>query len=106
MYILPAVLELEPHYLKAIMRRGQASEALEKYEDALEGRILYSGMHMCVCVYVCCCMTLIFEVYITLYMCIIKNTWLHCIFVVTDYKKALEIDPSQDTARKAVMVSD
>lgn len=35
--MLPAVLELEPRYLKAVMRRAQASEALEKYEDALEG---------------------------------------------------------------------
>lgn len=31
------VLELEPRYFKAIMRRAQALEALEKYEDALEG---------------------------------------------------------------------
>ena len=40
-----AVLELEPRYLKAVMRRAQALEALEKYEDALEG--------VCVCVCVC-----------------------------------------------------
>lgn len=32
-----AVLELEPRYLKAVMRRAQALEALQKYEDALEG---------------------------------------------------------------------
>ena len=31
-------LELSPDYLKALMRRAQSSEALEKYEDALEGR--------------------------------------------------------------------
>lgn len=54
MYVLPAVLELEPHYLKAIMRRAQASESLEKYEDALEGRMPWYA-HVCVCLhnYVC-----------------------------------------------------
>ena len=39
------MLELEPRYLKAVMRRAQAQEALEKYEDALEGT----------CVNVCAC---------------------------------------------------
>ena len=39
------MLELEPRYLKAVMRRAQALEALEKYEDALDG--------VCVCVYAC-----------------------------------------------------
>ncbi len=32
-----SALELEPTYLKAILRRAQASETLEKYEDALNG---------------------------------------------------------------------
>ena len=32
-----AALELKPDYLKAVVRRAQANEALEKYEDALEG---------------------------------------------------------------------
>ena len=32
-----AALELKEDYLKAYMRRAQAQEALEKYEDALEG---------------------------------------------------------------------
>ena len=41
---IAAVLELEPRYLKAVMRRAQALEALEKYEDALEG--------VCLCVYI------------------------------------------------------
>ena len=31
-------LELNPDYLKALMRRAQSCEALEKYEDALEGK--------------------------------------------------------------------
>ena len=31
-------LELNPDYLKALMRRAQSYEALEKYEDALEGK--------------------------------------------------------------------
>ena len=42
------MLELEPRYLKAVMRRAQALEALEKYEDALDG--------VCECVFVCACM--------------------------------------------------
>jgi len=37
MLFIPA-LELNPDYLKALMRRAQSSEALEKYEDALEGK--------------------------------------------------------------------
>lgn len=32
-----AAVELEPVYLKAWVRRGQANEALEKYEEAMEG---------------------------------------------------------------------
>lgn len=32
-------LELKEDYLKVYMRRAQAYEALEKYEDALEGSI-------------------------------------------------------------------
>lgn len=36
--ILYLALELEPQYLKAILRKAQANEALEKYEDALEGQ--------------------------------------------------------------------
>ncbi len=35
-----SALELEPAYLKAILRRAQASEALEKYDDALNGVLL------------------------------------------------------------------
>lgn len=31
-------IELKEDYLKAYMRRAQAYEALEKYEDALEGQ--------------------------------------------------------------------
>lgn len=34
-----AALELKDDYLKAYMRRAQACEALEKYEEALEGSI-------------------------------------------------------------------
>lgn len=30
-------LNLEPNYLKALLRRANACEALEKYEEALEG---------------------------------------------------------------------
>ena len=30
-------LELEPNYVKALVRRAQAAEKLEKYEDALAG---------------------------------------------------------------------
>jgi tetratricopeptide (TPR) repeat protein len=51
-----AALELKEDYMKAYMRRAQAQEALEKYEDALE-----------------------------------------------DYKKVLELDPSQMVARRALM---
>ena len=58
------------------MRRAQSYEALEKLEQALE------GMHM---------------EYIVKY-----HTTVIC-FV--DYKKALELDSSQTTAREAVMVS-
>ena len=32
-----AALTLEPNYLKALLRRAQAHEAIEKYEDALGG---------------------------------------------------------------------
>ena len=32
-----AALKLKEGYMKAYMRRAQAQEALEKYEDALEG---------------------------------------------------------------------
>ena len=37
------------------MRRAQALEALEKYEDALEGLCVRACVCMCVCVYVCVC---------------------------------------------------
>ena len=33
----PVALELEASYLKVWVRRAQAHEALEKYEEALEG---------------------------------------------------------------------
>ena len=46
---IDVVLELEPRYLKAVMRRAQALEALEKYEDALEGVCVY--VHACVSVH-------------------------------------------------------
>ena len=37
-YFFPVALTLEPRYLKALLRRAQSYEAVEKYEDALEGR--------------------------------------------------------------------
>ena len=48
-------MELEPRYLKAVMRRAQALEALEKYEDALEGLRVHACVCMCVCVCLCVC---------------------------------------------------
>ena len=39
-----AALELKSDYLKAYMRRAQAYEALEKYEEALEGTYYTIGM--------------------------------------------------------------
>ena len=60
------------------MRRAQSYEALEKLEQALEG----TCMHM---------------EYIVKY-----HTTIICFL---DYKKALELDPSQTAAREAVMVS-
>ena len=44
------MLELEPRYLKAVMRRAQALEALEKYEDALDGVCMYECV-FCVCMH-------------------------------------------------------
>ena len=41
-----AALELKEDYLKAYMRRAQAREALEKYEDALEGTYTYTRKQM------------------------------------------------------------
>ena len=60
------------------MRRAQSYEALEKLEQALE------GMHM---------------EYIVKY----HRTGPFICFI--DYKKALQLDPSQTAAREAVMVS-
>ena len=37
---LPA-LKLEPDYLKALLRRSQPCEELEKYEDALQGTYVW-----------------------------------------------------------------
>ena len=38
-YGLFKALELRPDYLKALMRRAQSNEALDKLEDALEGKL-------------------------------------------------------------------
>lgn len=40
-------LELKEDYLKAYVRRAQAYEALEKYEDALEGSCMCT-LSMCI----------------------------------------------------------
>ncbi len=77
---------MEPTYLKAILRRAQASETLEKYEDALNGMCVKS------------CNVHVFNSH--------KFQLLPVVFVFplhVDYKKALEIDPTQSTARQAVM---
>ena len=70
-------LELKEDYLKAYVRRAQAYEALEKYEDALEGS------------------------------CMSKYEYVYgeCALCLLDYKKALELDPSLVAARQAMMVS-
>ena len=62
---------MRPDYLKAIVRRAQSNEALEKLEDAFKGPLKLGNTHN------------------------IYNI---------DYKRALELDPSQPAARDAVMV--
>ena len=37
LYCKLLALELRPHYLKALMRRAQSNEALDKLEEALQG---------------------------------------------------------------------
>ena len=69
------------------MRRAQAYEALEKYEDALEGIYLDEIMF-----------SILFSV-AQREKIVINN----CCFC-SDYKKALELDPSQAAARQALMV--
>ena len=63
-----------------MLRRAQSYEALDKLEDSLEGLtkiVVESNPHEGIC--------------------IIKFT--------SDYKRVLELDPSQSAARQAVMVS-
>ena len=56
---------------------------------------------MCVCVCVCACICECVYVHIgVMQVTRIRTTFLE----FSDYKRALEIDPSQDTARKAIMV--
>ena len=62
--------------MKAYMRRAQAQEAMEKYEEALEG-VFY------------------WEMFKYNFPC-----------AVSDYKKVIEMDPSQMAARRALVVGD
>ena len=73
-------LEVNPQYLKALLRRAHSYEATEKYEEALQGQ----GSYLCPLYALFC---------------------LFFLFVFSDYKKVLELDPSQTAARNASMVS-
>ena len=75
-------MEVNPQYLKALLRRAHSYEATEKYEEALQGRQGHGS-----------------------YLCPLYALFFFCLFVFSDYKKVLELDPSQTAARNASMVS-
>ena len=75
-YNVSAALAVKPQYVKALMRRARAYEATEKYEEALQGNPDAGS-------------TVGIKVYSSR---------------SSDYKKVLELDPSQTSARDASMV--
>ena len=101
---LPA-LELNPDYLKAVMRRAQSYEALEKYEDALEGEQNSSGVYEVECIHeITTARVLRLGIRNGSLWPLVINKWWVNLFVPADYKRVLELDPSQSAARQAVMV--
>lgn len=79
------------------MRRAQSYEALEKYEDALEGEQNSSEVYEVECIR---------EIALpeSWGLGLEMDQWWVNLFVTADYKRVLELDPSQSAARQAVMV--
>ncbi|KAF6156369.1 hypothetical protein GIB67_031490 [Kingdonia uniflora] len=86
-------LELNPTYMKALIRRGEANEKLEHFEEAIAG----TGF-------------IAFPVSSVTWSYILIKTsigvdhflYLYFLFSFVDMKKILELDPSNDQARKTI----